>query len=259
VLDRNPESYWSTPDAVHTPSLVLDLPPGRSFDLVRIREFLPLGVRVDRFAIDVDRGKGWSEIASGTCIAAQRVVRLPAPVVARRLRLRIVAAQACPAISEIALFRQIAPTAVTLPAARSRDVLQPSEISIVSASGQTAAAVLDNDSNTVWQVPVASTADRPTVTFKLTTPQHLAGFILTPSRAVMTDTAPPKRFLVETSLDGKTWAKAAADEFSNIANALSPQRIVFDTKVDAVYVRMTFIGLASPRTHMAIAGIDLFR
>jgi alpha-L-fucosidase len=76
---------------------------------------------------------------------------------------------------------------------------------------------------------------------------------------VMTDTAPPKRFLVETSLDRKTWAKAAADEFSNIANALSPQRIVFDTKVDAVYVRMTFIGLASPRTHMAIAGIDLFR
>jgi alpha-L-fucosidase len=259
VLDRNPESYWSTPDAVHTPSLVLDLPPGRSFDLVRIREFLPLGVRVDRFAIDVDRGKGWSEIASGTCIAAQRVVRLPAPVVARRLRLRIVAAQACPAISEIALFRQIAPIAVTLPAARSRDVLQASEISIVSASGQAAAAVLDNDSNTVWQVPVASTADRPTVTFKLTTPQRLAGFILTPSRAVMTDTAPPKRFLVETSLDGRTWVKAAVDEFSNIANALSPQRIVFDTKVDAVYVRMTFIGLASPRTHMAIAGIDLFR
>ncbi|RZM37292.1 MAG: alpha-L-fucosidase, partial [Sphingomonas sp.] len=107
VLDRNPANYWSTPDTVHTPSLVLDLPPGRSFDLVRIREFLPLGVRVDRFAIDVDRGKGWSEIASGTCIAAQRVVRLPAPVVARRLRLRIVAAQACPAISEIALFRQI--------------------------------------------------------------------------------------------------------------------------------------------------------
>ncbi|MBB3588803.1 alpha-L-fucosidase [Sphingomonas sp. BK481] len=259
VLDRNPANYWSTPDTVHTPSLVLDLPPGRSFDLVRIREFLPLGVRVDRFAIDVDRGKGWSEIASGTCIAAQRVVRLPAPVVARRLRLRIVAAQACPAISEIALFRQIAATAVALPAARSRDVLQPPEISIVSASGQTAAAVLDNDSNTVWQVPVASTADRSTVTFKLTTPQHLAGFILTPSRAVMTDTAPPKRFLVETSLDGRTWVKAAADEFSNIANALSPQRIVFDTKVDAVYVRMTFIGLASPRTHMAIAGIDLFR
>ncbi|MBC3940163.1 alpha-L-fucosidase [Sphingomonas albertensis] len=258
VLDGNPKSYWSTPDAIHTPSLVLDLPPGTSFDLVRIREFLPLGVRVDRFAIDIDTGAGWSEVARGECIAAQRVVRLPAPVVARRLRLRIVAAQACPAISEVALFRQVAPLAVKLPQARARDVLPSSDLSIVAATGSGAEALIDNDPGSVWQVPVAAASGSATVTIKLAKRQRLAGFILTPSRAVNTDSAPPKRFVVETSVDGKAWSNAASDEFSNIANALSPQRILFAAKTDASYVRMTFVGLAAPKSHMAIAGIDLF-
>ncbi len=258
VLDDDPKSYWSSPDAIHTPSLVLDLPPGTSFDLVRIREFLPLGVRVDRFAIDIDSGAGWSEVARGEGIAAQRVVRLPTPVVARRLRLRIVAAQACPAISEVALFRQVAPVAVKLPEGRARDVLPSSDLSIVAATGSGAEALIDNDPGSVWQVPVAAASGTATVTIKLARPQRLAGFILTPSRAVNTDSAPPKRFVVETSVDGTAWSKAASDEFSNIANALSPQRILFGTKTDAGYVRMTFVGLAAPKNHMAIAGIDLF-
>jgi len=129
----------------------------------------------------------------------------------------------------------------------------------VSASGSGAGALIDNDPGSVWQVPVAAAAGSATVTLKLAKRQPLGGFILTPSRAVNTDSAPPKRFVVETSLDGKSWSKAAADEFSNIANALSPQRILFGAKADAVYVRMTFIGLASPKAHLAIAGIDLFR
>ena len=39
-----------------TPTLTLDLPPGRRFDLIRIREYLPLGVRVTRFAVEAVEG-----------------------------------------------------------------------------------------------------------------------------------------------------------------------------------------------------------
>ncbi len=42
VLDGQRDTYWSAPDGVTTPSLTLDLPPGRRFDLIRIREYLPL-------------------------------------------------------------------------------------------------------------------------------------------------------------------------------------------------------------------------
>ncbi|NWP10230.1 alpha-L-fucosidase, partial [Escherichia coli] len=85
--DRN--SYWSTPDAVRTPTLTLDLAPGTLFDLIRLREYLPLGVRVTSFAVDAEIEGRWQTLARHSCIGAQRLIRLPAPIRARRIRLRI--------------------------------------------------------------------------------------------------------------------------------------------------------------------------
>ena len=259
VLDGDPDSYWSSPDAIHTPQIVLDLRPGRPFDLIRIREYLPLGTRVTRFAIDLDTGSGWQEAATGACISAQRVVRLPAPVDARRLRLRIVDAPVCPAISEIALFRQVDPAGVELPAARPNDVLPPEAWSIIAAAAPGAEELTDDDSGTVWRVPVTDPTQEVSITMKLAVPVRLRGFVLIPSRAVMTDAAPPKRYRVEASMDGKTWTTARTDEFSNIANALTPQRIVFPSSPTAAFVRLSLIGLAAPARNMAIAGVQLLR
>ncbi|AIT07730.1 alpha-L-fucosidase [Sphingomonas taxi] len=259
VLDGDPDSYWSTPDGVHTPQIVLDVPPGRSFDIIRIREYLPLGVRVTRFAVDLDTGSGWREVASGACIAAQRIVRLAAPVQARRLRLRITDAPVCPAISEIALFRQTAPVAVALPRPRAPDTVPPSAWSIASSSGPDVEALFDDDVGTSWRVPVADRSMAVTVVLKFDHRQRLGGFVLTPSRAVMTDAAPPRRYRVEASVDGETWSDLGAGEFSNIANALSPQRIAFETVTSCAYVRFSFIGLASSAHHMAIADLKLLR
>ncbi|WP_242139913.1 alpha-L-fucosidase [Sphingomonas sp. TREG-RG-20F-R18-01] len=258
VLDGNPASYWSTPDDVHTPQLVLDLPPGRRFDLIRIRERLLLGARVTRFAIDLDTGAGWQEAATGACIAAQRVLRLPAPVTARRLRLRITEAPACPAISEIALFLQVAPADVPLPT-RADDLWPATAWSIESATAPGTAALSDDDTATVWRVPVRGGAATASVTLRLASTARLGGFVLIPSRAVMTDAAPPKGYRAETSLDGRSWTAVGADEFSNIANALTPQRIVFPGRPSARYVRLTFVGLAAPAATMAIAGLQLLR
>ena len=60
-------------------------------------------------------------------------------------------------------------------------------------------------------------------------------------------------------MDGKTWSDLGAGEFSNIANALSPQRIAFTTVSPCAYVRFSFIGLASAAHHMAIADLKLLR
>ncbi len=104
VLAAKPGAYWATDDDVLTPELVLDLGAPATFDLVRIREHLPLGQRVDAFAVDAWQDGGWREIARGTSIGSQRAVRLTAPVTTPKVRLRITGAAACPAISEFALF-----------------------------------------------------------------------------------------------------------------------------------------------------------
>jgi alpha-L-fucosidase len=86
VLDGQRDTYWSAPDGVTTPSLTLDLPPNRSFDLIRIREYLPLGVRVTRFAVDAEVNGTWQQLAEHECISAQRIIRLPQPITLRSAR-----------------------------------------------------------------------------------------------------------------------------------------------------------------------------
>ena len=258
VLDGRRDSYWSTPDAATTPMLTLDLPPGRAFDLIRLREYLPLGVRVTRFAVDLEEGGAWRTVAEHACIGAQRIIRLPAPSTARRLRLRIVEAPACPAISEIALFRQVQPVAVAPVRATGSGVLGRDGWSIVAASGEGAGALIDGDADSVWSVPAPTTGRPATVTIDLGRGVTLAGFSLTPSRAPAKGSAPPRGYVCETSIDGKTWQAGASGEFANIAYALATQRIAFEQPRRARYLRLTFAATAVSASRLTVAEVGAF-
>lgn len=258
VLDGRRDTYWSTPDAATTPSLTLDLPPGRGFDLIRLREYLPLGVRITRFAIDLDEGAGWQEVARHECIGAQRIIRLPRVSTARRVRLRIVEAPACPAISEIALFRQVRPAAVA--AARPSDpgVMSREGWTIVAATGRGAEALIDGDAQSLWRVdaPVAGTP--ASVTIDLGRSVLLTGFSVTPSRSPAKDSAPPRGYRCETSVDGREWQRRGSGEFGNIAYALATQRVAFDTPRRARFLRLDFDATAVPAPFLALAEIGAF-
>jgi alpha-L-fucosidase len=102
VVDGNRDTYWATDDDVTTPEVVLDLGKPVTFNVVRVREYLPLGQRVEAFELDADQGK-WEPFAAATSIGNQRLLRT-APVTTSKVRLRITQGAACPAISEIGLF-----------------------------------------------------------------------------------------------------------------------------------------------------------
>jgi alpha-L-fucosidase len=286
VLDGNRETYWSTPDAVKTPSLVLDLPPGRRFDLIRIREALDLGVRVTKFAIDVADAKGaWREVAMHECIGAQRIIRLPEPVTARRVRLRIVEAPACPAITELSLFLSVAPVAIAASQATGNKIISKTGWTIVSAIQHTLAmkagkpdfagekslagvvkpglpgaeAVLDDDLATVWTTPAPTPTSIVMLMIDMGKAEQVAGFSLTPTRQALPDAGPPGRYRVETSEDGKTWTPADEGEFGNIAYARATQRITFAKARQARYLMLGFTTVATAQPKMAIAGIGAFR
>ena len=103
VIDRRRDTYWTTDDEVKTPELIIDLDRERTFNVVRLREYLPLGQRVEAFALDVWQENGWQEFAQGTSIGNCKLVRGKS-VTTTKVRLRITQAPVCPAISELALF-----------------------------------------------------------------------------------------------------------------------------------------------------------
>lgn len=258
VVDGNRNTYWSTPDGVTTPTLTLDVKPGTRFDVIRLREYLPLGVRVTRFAVDAEIDGAWRQLAEHECISAQRVIRLPAPIEPRRVRLRILDAPVCPAISEVALFRSVAPAPVAAIVSSDPSVLDTTGWRVIDGGADGAERLFDNDAGTIWAVPAPAKGSPVQLTIDIGDSVPLAGFSLTPSRHVMTDAAPPRGYIVETSVDGTAWQNAASGEFSNIAYALSTQRITFDVPRQTRFLRLRFEETATPAQRLAIAGIGGF-
>jgi alpha-L-fucosidase len=112
VLDGKRETYWTTDDALTTPELVLDLGGAVTFNVVSLREPLPLGQRVEDWALDAWQDGAWREFAKGTAIGNRRLWR-GADVATTRVRLRIAKSPVCPAIAELSLHLE--PPAARLP------------------------------------------------------------------------------------------------------------------------------------------------
>ncbi len=104
VVDGDTSTYWTTDDGICKAQLILELPGPRTFNIVSLREYLPLGQRVDEWAVDAFLDGYWHEIAQGESIGSRRLVRVE-EVTTDRVRVRIEQARACPAISEVGLFR----------------------------------------------------------------------------------------------------------------------------------------------------------
>ena len=108
VTDGKRDSYWSTDDTVTAAELVLDLGKPTTFNVISLREYLPLGQRVEAFALDQWKDDKWQEFAHGTSIGNRRLIRSE-PITTEKVRLRITKAPVCPTISEFSLFAEPVP------------------------------------------------------------------------------------------------------------------------------------------------------
>ncbi|PUZ27595.1 alpha-L-fucosidase [Chitinophaga costaii] len=105
LTDADPYSYWATDDSLHTATLEADMGQPQIFDVIRLKENIQLGQRVEAFAVDAWENGQWQEIAAGTSIGAQRLLRLSHPVTAAKVRFRFTKAPVCLAISDAGLFK----------------------------------------------------------------------------------------------------------------------------------------------------------
>jgi alpha-L-fucosidase len=108
VNDGDTTTYWATDDGVAAGAVELDWPTPLRFDRVVLQEAIALGQRVESWTIEAELDGRWTRIAEGTTIGYKRIARVD-PVTARRVRVTIVKARACPAIATIGVY--LAPSA----------------------------------------------------------------------------------------------------------------------------------------------------
>ena len=103
MTDGSRNTYWLSHDA--NAEIVVDFVRSSTFNVVRLREYLPLGQRIEGFAIDRWSDGQWKEFATGTSVGSSRLVRVQ-KVNTTKIRIRVTAAAAPPAISEIGVFKE---------------------------------------------------------------------------------------------------------------------------------------------------------
>lgn len=104
LLDNDRYSYWATDDNITTPQLIIDMHRQKTFNIIRLRENIKLGQRIDEAAVDAWQNGVWKEIARVTSIGGNRLIRLPKDINTNKVRLRIIKAPVCIALSDFGLF-----------------------------------------------------------------------------------------------------------------------------------------------------------
>ncbi len=109
MKDDDAKTFWATDDEVNQANAEVDFGESRTISRVLLQEFIPLGQRVEEFAIFAYAGAGdddenaWKKIVDGTTIGNKRILSFP-PVLASKVRLEILKSRACPVLKRISIY-----------------------------------------------------------------------------------------------------------------------------------------------------------
>ena len=251
LLDNDRYSYWATDDAVTSPELLLEWKQPVTFNIIRLRENIKLGQRIERVALDARVNGQWQEIGQATSIGANRLIRLKDFVTTDAIRLRVTQSPVSIALSEIGIFRE--PEQLPVVSYSQKPVtasMDKKSWSILSFSYESklpngaAKNAIDGDPNTIWH-----TWDNEK---EMKMPPQDISVDMGSTKTVRAFTYLPRingpwgivaHYEWQVSADGKQWQTVASGEFSNIKANPIEQLVNLPAPVSCRYFR--FIGKSS--------------
>jgi len=257
LLDDDRYSYWATDDGVVAPELVVELRERTTFDLIRLRENIKLGQRLDSVWVDVWAGERWQPLVKATSVGSSRLLRLDKPVTADRLRLRLFAPVAV-ALSDFGLFK-VAEIAFEQQATERKQVDRSNWTLVGNVlEGGDPARAIDGNPDTFW---LTAAVDLPaTVTVDMGRQEWISGLGYLPRQDGNTGGS-VSRYSVETSVDGRNWTMAARGEFSNVRANPILQQVDFEQAVAARYLRFgigAVTNAGESAAEVAIAELEVY-
>ncbi|HEY1112395.1 MAG TPA: alpha-L-fucosidase [Chitinophagaceae bacterium] len=104
LTDGEYPTYWTTNgDSAATLEFALKQPG--VFDVLMLQENITIGQRIEKFVLEYESEGQWKQAAEGTTVGYKRLIRFE-PVVAQKVRLRILSSRLNPTLAEIGLYKQ---------------------------------------------------------------------------------------------------------------------------------------------------------
>jgi alpha-L-fucosidase len=239
LLDEDRYTYWSTDEAVHTPELTFTLPAEREFNVIRLRENIKLGQRIEAIEVEALINDQWKKIAAATSIGANRLIRLTENVKTKQVRLRIAKSPVSIALSDFGLYLAPERTSTMEVKAESGEVNKAGWKIINASEGGKPQNAIDTDPQSIWSTEGSGDVFRPaSIDIDLGFPVEFSAFTYLPRQDKQTEGV-VDQYSFYVSDDGKNFREIATGEFSNIRANPIEQVISLKEKVQARYIRFT--------------------
>ena len=149
VLDGDYDTYWTMDDGQTTGSITIDLGENKTFDVVSLQEYIPLGQRISSYSVETYSNGNWLSFGGGQTIGYKGLVR-GLMTTASRVRVNISASQAVPVINAIGVYKTaVDDWALPLPTNISLTTLKPASGSVGYGDYPPSNAV-DGNESTRW-------------------------------------------------------------------------------------------------------------
>jgi len=104
VLSNNKNLYWAVNDNTTTASLTFQLKEPSTFNCMEIKEFIPLGQRIQSFTIEIENDGKWIRVFKGSTVGSKKLAKFD-DITASKVRLTFSNALACPVIESVKLYK----------------------------------------------------------------------------------------------------------------------------------------------------------
>ena len=247
LLDNDRYSYYASDDDVLQPELEVILPVEQEFNIIRLRENIKLGQRLDSVSIAIWNDGDWTSLALATSVGANRLIYLDKAIKAKRLKIKLYAPVA-PTLSDFGLFKEfVEPFAFDEDAHASRVKFTLDDFLIKTDGGLPKS--VDDDPATFEILPDKGSG----VVFELHKPLSAISYL--PRQDGQKDGLVLK-YALASSVDGQRWETIKEGEFSNIQANPIEQIMVLDTPVNHKYVR--FIPMETVGNTFSVGAFTLY-
>lgn len=103
LIDGDRQTYWATDDEATAAEVVFDLGQPVKFNVVELREYLPLGCRIDAAVLESWQDGQWRQFATCSAIGSRALLRFP-DMVTTKVRLRVTDSASGIALASFGLY-----------------------------------------------------------------------------------------------------------------------------------------------------------
>jgi alpha-L-fucosidase len=250
LADNDKKTYWCTDDSVTEGEITFEWKQPQTFNIVSLREYLPLGQRIDSISVEIFTQEQWQPFAKATSIGANRLLRSEL-VEASKIRIHTYG-PVCPALSEIGVYRESGRTAapVIKDMVAGLEQVPQTAWTLIPASNDKRA--FDNNISTVWR-PTAGKE----LCIDLGSETGISAFVYTPPATE--ENGLITHYELYISNHPAQWGQnVSSGEFGNIRNNPQPQIIRFEKPLKGRYIRLVATNTIDDAP-MAVAEITVLK